>query len=61
MRVKGLKERANTIIFFNNYYSHTDWYVYNYLHTIVHTSKLATWQKWLIYSGAGLLVRHIMK
>ena len=27
--------------------------------TIVQISKLATWQKRLIYSSAGLLVRHI--
>ena len=31
-------------------------------HTIVQTSKLATWQKKkLIYSPAGMLVRHIVK
>ena len=59
VRAKGLKERQTlAIIFFNNnYYSHTDWYII----TIVQTSKLATWQKRLIYSPAGLLVRHIMK
>ena len=48
----------NTIISFiainNSQYSHTDWYI----HTIVQISELATWQKMLIYSSAGLLVRH---
>ena len=53
-----LERVANSIIFFyNNYYSHTDWYIL----TIVQTSKLATWQKRLIYSPAGLQLRHIMK
>ena len=66
VRAKGLKEWQTLLSFFiainSNYYSHTDWYNYNYLHTIVQTSKLATWQKRLIYySPAGLLVRHIMK
>ena len=35
-------------------------FIYNYSLTIVQTFKLATWQK-LIYSPAGMLVRHIVK
>ena len=31
------------------------------IYILVQTSKLATWQKRLMYSPAGLLVRHIMK
>ena len=57
-----VERMLDTITFFtainNTYYSHTDWYII----TIVQTSKLATWQKRLLYmySPAILLVRHIV-
>ena len=55
-----LERAVNTIIFFiainKSYSSHTEWYII----TTVQISKLATWQKKLIYSAATSETQHEM-